>query len=376
MSTDGIPLTQDRGAEELGREDSLPDVSQLNRSSGDEVALEQRDTFLHLRCTVMEIDTTTHQFIIESKLTFYWKTEASDVEEVDDGNLAIKDNGSNLPVDDGHLFENGRRNTSFHTHDDHLTYDPETKLVSWTLEVMATLSEVFELNEFPFDRQFLTVIMKIRPEWKLLAEQPSWVPDKLPGIFGGRMSSGLLSYDMNTPLINFDDPEAPHAIMRVERIVAYYLPNMILPVFLIVGLTVTAFSIDGLSDRMQLVPTLLLTLIAFKYSLSADLPVTPYLTFIDKYILFSYAVMMIIVVENVARHFVDEFGYEFGDDMDTYSIYSFGAFWVGLHLVFSLYVSKGWMRVSWDDMADEQEEEAGMLYPREVIPKTPTIVFD
>merc|ERR1719334_635235 len=52
---------------------------------------------------------------------------------------------------------------------------------------------------------------------------------------------------------------------------------------------------DGLSDRYDVLLTLLLAAVAFQYIINSELPKLPYLTLMDIYVLFSFAFVFMVI---------------------------------------------------------------------------------
>ena len=83
-----------------------------------------------------------------------------------------------------------------------------------------------------------------------------------------------------------------HIVFQLECLPKFYLSNVHSILFLLVCLAFSTFLIPptDVSDRMQVVLTLVLTLAAYKVSLTAWLPAKPYLTRMDEYVMWSFAV--------------------------------------------------------------------------------------
>ena len=163
--------------------------------------------------------------------------------------------------------------------------------------IKGTFKEVLEVNNFPFDYQDLALMLTsnwhaedlfftkdpqqddnihtwnftAQQEWSLqphvLAESKTLCPNP-PG-------SSSNSYPQYRIRIN------------VMRYYSFHLTNVALIMCLITMLTFTSFTVgaDAVGDRIQIVLTLLLTSIAFKYYVQQFLPTVSYTTFLDKYIM-------------------------------------------------------------------------------------------
>eukprot|EP01041_Mallomonas_annulata_P007098 gene7098-14443_t len=159
---------------------------------------------------------------------------------------------------------------------------PEATLVMWNREYRVTCKELFELNEFPFDSQILTVELRLNDPktWdaydlsvnciqfhKQQLEQTEWV--------------------VYEPTLKRDLPK--HKVSKVQlhirRCPNYYLQNIIAVMFTLslLGLLCFAMDVDDLGSRVSNILTLILTAVAFKFIVAQVLPRVPYNTLIDYY---------------------------------------------------------------------------------------------
>eukprot|EP01084_Bolivina_argentea_P021573 40087_1 len=172
--------------------------------------------------------------------------------------------------------------------------DPANKCFHLTFCVTCTLSERFELNEFPFDAQFLNIKVPYTVnKYRFITEMPKWVfPQSRYGYHipvKCCKHESVSQYELLSPWL---DMRVEHSFfnsneksqfkyslirLRVKRKSSYYLLYIMLPLFLIIS---TAFSIfaltdpeaDSLGDQLGYLVTLLLSIAAYLYSISADLP--------------------------------------------------------------------------------------------------------
>ncbi len=88
--------------------------------------------------------------------------------------------------------------------------------------------------------------------------------------------------------------------MPIERIPDYFITNVVIPLFIIVGLAFVSFALPltQLNDRLSVILTMVLTSVAFKYVVAGYLPKVSYLTLLDKYVLISFVVLGITAVQN------------------------------------------------------------------------------
>ncbi|OWZ24019.1 putative membrane protein [Phytophthora megakarya] len=105
--------------------------------------------------------------------------------------------------------------------------------------------------------------------------------------------------------------------MMLERRPGYYMTNVATPAGIITYLCFISYTTlsDGMllatGDRLQIVLTLLLTAVTFKYQVASLTPQISYFTTLDKYVFFCFIVACVVVIENalfpvVARFFSEE----------------------------------------------------------------------
>ena len=84
----------------------------------------------------------------------------------------------------------------------------------------------------------------------------------------------------------------------------YYIYNLILPVFLLSSLTFISAAYDPsvLDSRLNIVLAMLLTLVAYKFSVASSLSPICYLTFADAYVLAAFALALLLAVENALAY--------------------------------------------------------------------------
>ncbi|MEK6263147.1 MAG: hypothetical protein AABP62_31605, partial [Planctomycetota bacterium] len=88
---------------------------------------------------------------------------------------------------------------------------------------------------------------------------------------------------------------------RAERLVQHYIVKVILPLLMIVMMSWAAFWIDPKlgSTQISIAVTSMLTLIAYRFAVGADLPKLPYLTDLDAFILISSVLVLLTLIESI-----------------------------------------------------------------------------
>ena len=86
--------------------------------------------------------------------------------------------------------------------------------------------------------------------------------------------------------------------MRVKRYPWNWFFNCVLPLFIIQGSLISSYAItSGFQDRAGVSITLLLAIVAFKYVVSEKLPTISYLTLIDMYVLGSFLINAMVILD-------------------------------------------------------------------------------
>jgi hypothetical protein len=112
----------------------------------------------------------------------------------------------------------------------------------------------------------------------------------------------------------------------VSRDTSFYVWNVFLILFILGTLCGTAFvtPVDEFSTRMSIGLTLLLTTVAFKYSISQTLPKVAYLTTLDYYIIGTFTFLASVALENAIAYSIQL-------ESDGYVALGFGVVWLGFN---------------------------------------------
>lgn len=94
---------------------------------------------------------------------------------------------------------------------------------------------------------------------------------------------------------------------RAERLVQYYLLKVIFPLLLIVIMSWSAFWMHPKfgSSQISIAVTSMLTLIAYRFSVGADVPKLPYMTHLDNFILISSVLVLLTLIESIVTTTMD-----------------------------------------------------------------------
>lgn len=139
-------------------------------------------------------------------------------------------------------------------------------------------------------------------------------------------------------------------VAGIERNPSYYIWNLAAVLIAITAMAAHAFWIDpfDLSGLLGLNFTLVLTAVAFKFSLANNLPKITYLTKLDLLVLGNFAALALCGIEHV---FTSSLSEDDAATFDSFFLWVFGSFWFLIHLVhFILYAFKiDSLRPDWDD---------------------------
>jgi heme/copper-type cytochrome/quinol oxidase subunit 4 len=223
---------------------------------------------------------------------------------------------------------------------------------------------VFDLTHFPFDRQIIRVVSDFCGNVEVM---PDDTP--VPTIFDENALWCSCELD-NWDLVAIDLPTVLRKSkvackMQVQRKSAYYLWNVVLVVFVLTqaSFSVSAVPYSNYANRMGLVLTLLLTIVAFKFVIAGFVPPTPYLTLIDKYIIAAFVVFSIVILECFFLSFYDR-----GNDVARAVDMSFYIILTVSWCCFHIYIVLGnqflWFQRPWDAVEKDGGGSTGTLKKR------------
>eukprot|EP01083_Nonionella_stella_P084261 233198_1 len=239
----------------------------------------------------------------------------------------------------------------------------------------ASCAEHMELAKFPFDSQFLNLKIVYRiQDFYFLSTCPDWIlKDMKHKVFSTHKPIKLTVKDsiksqwrISTPWIDMrsDRGEGYNfhfsvIRLRVSRKPEFYLLNGILPLFLVIVCSFAQFVMpveDYVNDKLSYIITLLLTMAAFQYALSTDLPKTSESTMIDLYILWGYGILSAFTLEIVLVYKIHSSGDEDAAllfDYVTVSIFALS--WIYRTAKFLReYMKSRRHEVDWHEISDDE----------------------
>lgn len=179
-------------------------------------------------------------------------------------------------------------------------------------------TQPLRLQSFPFDRQtFRVQLVAVRYQSNEVMFVPDqvWIRDGLKGAGGISPSVTLPDWTIEKwklkPLVYALAPRHQYSSYAFEftasRNVQHYLLKVILPLVLIVIMSWAVFWIDPInaSAQVSIAMTSMLTLIAYRFAIDSQLPVLPYMTRLDVFILASTLLVFFSLIEVVATIIFD-----------------------------------------------------------------------
>jgi len=245
-------------------------------------------------------------------------------------------------------------------------YHEEQSCVRYRIHFECVLPLADQFERFPFDRQMLNVRLNAprNKYWRLITQQPVWVDNVLnPAKYHcdqplfSQLLQGVSGWTHpQNPLILLPEGRRKQTFLMipVERATRYYLLNVILPLFLIIGMAPTSVaSQDTIGNRLFVTLTLTLTVVAFKVAISSFMPVVPYMTFLDKYVIHGVLLLMLMSGENVGCYYLDPDQRELADKITAIA---FEAYWLVMHFIIVSGHICDFLRPSWARTLQRQKE--------------------
>jgi Neurotransmitter-gated ion-channel ligand binding domain/Neurotransmitter-gated ion-channel transmembrane region len=200
---------------------------------------------------------------------------------------------------------------------DSVEVDPDGTVTSRQLYAGA-FTQPLRLQSFPFDRQtFRVQLVAVRYQSNEVMFVPDqvWIQDGLKGAGGISPSVTLPDWTIEKfevkPLVYVLAPRHQYSSYAFEftasRNVEHYILKVILPLVLIVIMSWAVFWIDPInaSSQVSIAMTSMLTLIAYRFAIDSQLPLLPYMTRLDVFILASTLLVFLSLVEVVATIILD-----------------------------------------------------------------------
>ncbi|XP_074642258.1 cys-loop ligand-gated ion channel-like isoform X3 [Tubulanus polymorphus] len=236
-----------------------------------------------------------------------------------------------------------------------------------------TFAENLELKHFPFDTQDLSItVASERSDKELdLVEDPNKLSCINVQTFVDAQEWDLHSHvevNKKSSLKEFSGTpyRSPAMVFtcRAGRRPGFFIWNILLVMFFICCLIFATFSVNEelVQNRLQLSFTLVLTAVAFKFVVNQSLPKISYLTYLDKYILVSMTLLILVNFWHAIVHrllFKQIANGKFTIDQvtraDTWAIITFGILFALFHVLFILHIYFGALKRRREMIRKDQE---------------------
>ena len=192
-------------------------------------------------------------------------------------------------------------------------WSKECPEVTWNRKFTGVFQEVMELERFPFDVQDLNITLE--SGWErgcpenngvLLVKNPR---KKSVVSFTPRDFVQSSEYRLDRYIyfeVGETDPASSSSgyvyskinmNLAVTRRAGFWISNILVPFFFVSTSMLTSYAVEPhlIADRMSIVLTVMLAMVAFKYAITERLPAISYATIIDLYVLFCFSFGFVVV---------------------------------------------------------------------------------
>lgn len=252
----------------------------------------------------------------------------------------------------------------------HFDGDSE-RTVSWQGTTVLSFSgfEMFEVNDFPFDRQVINLDL-FEFVWRSDKDSDYYFEAMKVVSFTTETISMLPEWDTYPAIIECRNVKKPgsgpsfgtrfNLKLRLQRKEKYYITQIFMVTFLILSASLLPLALAPgdafIGDRLSLHSSGLLTLVAFKYGVSNELPSVPYNTFASTYLTSQIVTLVAVSSESVVAYktvgtLIDP---DFLNMVEDILLYILLLLW----LVYFLHVAFTKGRVPWQEVLSDQRDNA------------------
>lgn len=171
----------------------------------------------------------------------------------------------------------------------------------------ATIKQGFSLENFPFDSHILTVTIS------------SYSYTDYEVVFSSYKEATMFEWMTNEWIVTdsgelyFDSFSGYPAItysLGIKRLPSFYVSKYILPLALIVTISSIVFWLGfdsiNMADRVEIIITSLLTVVAFDFVSNESLPKLSYLTSLDMVLILSYLILTLTMIETLIAQLLNK----------------------------------------------------------------------
>jgi len=291
----------------------------------------QIDVGFHLT-SLSDIDVISSRFRFEGYAVFEWCDPRQAFDETIEGRSThvvfgekTQDSIKDLWIPDVAVADSfgGTSNTSRRTE---IAADGTVQLSGIFSSVVAAR---FDLRRFPFDKQSLAIgmesfsfnsdVVTLRAMEDLVSyDKDLYLPEwRVRSLTVSTVESGQVRDRVPFSRVIFE--------ANVERETGYYLVKLSIPLMLIVMLSWSVFWMRGesLGGRMRISSTAFLTIVAYQFAVSGDLPKVAYLTLMDKLMITSFILIALTALENMVAVSMNERNPDVAEKLDRRSRWVF-----------------------------------------------------
>jgi len=249
----------------------------------------------------------------------------------------------------------------------HFDGDSE-RTVAWQGTTVLSFAgfEMFEVNEFPFDRQVINLDL-FEFVWRSDKDSDQYFEAMKVVSFTTETISMLPEWDTYPAVIeplNIKKPGSGPSYgtrftvkLRLQRREKYYITQIFMVTYLILSASLLPLALAPgdtfVGDRLSLHSSGLLTLVAFKYSVSNELPTVPYTTCTSTWLTLQIATLVSCCCETIFAYKITEV-----IEADVLNVIEDLLLYVLLlgWLIYFLHIAFVKGRVPWDEILSSQQD--------------------
>jgi len=211
--------------------------------------------------------------------------------------------------------------------------DVDAGVLELSHKYSGTLSQSFDLHDFPFDRQRLAVKISMNSgndRSRTFAASGFTLIEGQVSLPEWSIAQELEVDESHVE----EDRSAMHYQIPIRRKHTYYSQNVLCLMFLITVLSFTAYCLPAaeFADRAGILLTILLTAVAFKFVVADMLPKVPYFTKLDLYVSACFGLVFLLTVQMAASALVKDAAA--AGAVDRYAGAALAASWALFHVVY------------------------------------------
>lgn len=350
---------------------------------GREETMEIKDVYMSSWVETHEVNIGAQQFVLEGTFNLFWRDKELQTRAFWDDEMADPKSEElppehYLPWVPGNLFHN---DLECEEEPPRFSYDKKSWLCRLTLQIKGTFEESYELERFPYDRQFLNICLRARGKkygWNWLGKRPTWVPEEAKGkdalgseefdnfqhALSSKISESVIQWTNLDPWVDFSSDDDMLLKCRLERDPAYYTAHYLFPCFIIIMCAFPSYAIppSDVADRLSVNVTMLLAVTIFGMYLADCMPKGGQITILDIYLNLAFIFVAAIIAENCCISLYDAMDETNTDDTAWWDIACYAPLalcWVVVNLFFFLQTFDRFncLRQSWPAQLAEDSDK-------------------